>query len=62
MVVLASQRTTVRLEDGRTGVLFYWPVRELHRSGSRHQSKAKVRFPDGTVVNVVSAQIVEILL
>ena len=46
----ACARRPVRLRDGRTGRLVYWPSSSRHHRSSGR--KAKVRLPSGAIVGV----------
>jgi hypothetical protein len=55
----AKARAVVRLPDGRTGRLWYWPMDVTQRSsGRRHaRMRAVVCLPSGAFVNADPAEL-----
>ncbi len=64
MVDVAKNRGIVRLADGRTGHLIYWPIAPEKRdpaTGRRPRGgQAVVQIPGGSYINVMVDEIVKV--
>jgi hypothetical protein len=64
MIEVAQRRGVVRLPDGRTGRLIYWPIapdkRRAPRGRGKGGARAKVQLPSGAVVTVAVDGLIEV--